>query len=106
MTLEIVGKSVAVDAWSLHGQGVGTIIAPDGIGPHGGNLYTISGGGISSFDVFVPIMDAPNPNYPAWGIAAVSFTNNPEPSSLVLAGLGVLGLAARLGWRRACRRIA
>jgi hypothetical protein len=41
---------------------------------------------------------------PAWGVAAISFDpppgQVPEPSSLVLAGLGALGLAARFGWRR------
>jgi hypothetical protein len=105
MTLEIVGRPVMVDAWSLHGQALGSV-GPDGIGPHGGNLYTLSGGGISSFDVFVPVMDPPDTNYPAWGIAAVSFANNPEPSSLVLAGLGALGLAARFGWRRSRSTIA
>jgi hypothetical protein len=104
MTLEIMGAPVSVDAWTSRGQALGSV-GPDRIGPHGGNLYTISGGGISSFDVFVPVMDPPDTNYPAWGLAAVSFSNNPEPSSLVLAGLGALGLAAQLAWRRTCRRI-
>jgi hypothetical protein len=101
MTLEIVGRSVVVDAWGLHGVAVGAV-GPNGIGPHGGSLYTLSGGNISAFDVFVPVMDPPDTNYPAWGIASVSFTNHPEPSSLVLAGLGALGLAARFGrrWNR------
>lgn len=77
-------------------------------------LWKFTGAGIWSFSISV----VPPPGFgePAlvtnspWGVAAVSFAEppgySPEPSSLVLAGLGVLGLAARLGWRRACRRIA
>jgi hypothetical protein len=74
--------------------------------PNGGKLYTFQpGSGITSFSVFAPVLDpqpgAPAPN-PAWGVAEVSFTlaHAPEPSSLLLAGLGVLGVAARFSWRR------
>ncbi len=74
--------------------------------PNGGRLYTFQPGpGITSFSVFAPVLDPwsgnPHPN-PAWGVAKVSFTltHAPEPSSLVLAGLGALGLAARFGRRR------
>lgn len=99
MTLEIVGASVGVDIWNSQWQGLGTVgPGPNGIGPHGGRLYTFSGRDISSFDVFVPIIDGLPPadiHYPAWGIAQVSFTTNPEPSALVLAALGALGLAGR-----------
>jgi PEP-CTERM motif-containing protein len=105
MTLEIMGAPVTVDAFNSRWQEFASV-GPDGIGPHGGHLYTLSGGGISSFSVFVPVRDPPDTNYPAWGVAAVSFSNNPEPASLVLAGLGLLGLAARFGWRRACGAIA
>jgi hypothetical protein len=45
---------------------------------------------------------------PAWGVAEVSFKldHAPEPSSLVLAGLGALGLSARFGWRRTRGKVA
>ena len=107
VTLEIVGASVAVEAANSRWQWWGSV-GPNGIGPHGGHLYTLSGGGISAFSVIVPVSDPPDINYPAWGVAAVSFTttNNPEPSSLILAGLGALGVAARFGWPRLRRRRA
>ncbi len=65
-------------------------------GPHGGQVWTFTGTGISA--VWVAASDTPG----TWGIAEISFTpaSAPEPSSLVLAGLGALGLATRLGWRR------
>lgn len=71
-------------------------------------IWKFTGAGIWSFSAAV----APPPGFakPAlainapWGVAAVSFTppagQTPEPSGLVLAGLGALGLAARFGWRR------
>lgn len=105
MTMEIVGAPVTLNAFSSHWQELGSV-GPDGIGPHGGSLYTFSGGNISGFSVSVPVEVPTDANYPKWGIAAVSFANNPEPSSLVLAGLGALGLAARFGWRRGRGAIA
>ncbi|SRR5579875_1295453 len=39
-------------------------------------------------------------------ISTPAIPQAPEPSSLVLAGLGALGLAARFGWRRTCRWVA
>ncbi|HEY7425626.1 MAG TPA: PEP-CTERM sorting domain-containing protein [Gemmataceae bacterium] len=78
--------------------------------PNGGRLYTFQPGpGITSFSVFAPVIDPPpgaaSPAMainPAWGVAEISFTlaHAPEPSSLVLAGLGAIGLAARFGRRR------
>jgi PEP-CTERM motif len=77
-------------------------------------LWKFTGPGIWSFSASV----APPPGFAEpllvtnapWGIAAVSFTppagQTPEPSSLVLAGLGALGLAARFGWRRSRGAIA
>jgi len=104
VTMEIIGRGVGVSFYNPSGGLLGTVTA-GGIGPHGGQLYTFTGSDIRSFDVFAPIIDpipnAPPPN-PAWGIAEISVgtLHAPEPSSLVLAGLGVLGLAARFGWRR------
>ncbi len=65
-------------------------------GPHGGQVWTFTGSGISAIGV------AASPTPGTWGVAEISFTpaSAPEPSSLVLAGLGALGLATRLGWRR------
>jgi hypothetical protein len=70
-------------------------------------LWTFTGAGIWSFSASV----VPPPGYAhglpinaPWGVAAVSFAppagDTPEPSTLVLAGLGALGLTARFGWRR------
>lgn len=103
VTLEIIGRGVGVSFYNPNGGLLGTATA-GGIGPHGGQLYTFTGNDIRSFDVFAPIIDpipnAPPPN-PAWGVAAISFStlHAPEPSSFVLAGLGVLGLAARFARR-------
>jgi MYXO-CTERM domain-containing protein len=78
--------------------------------PNGGILYTFPvGPGITSFSVFAPpVLDPPGVAHPAatvnptWGVAEVSVTldSAPEPSSLILAALGALGLATRGGWRR------
>lgn len=65
-------------------------------GPDGGHLWTVTGPGIYSVYVSSTANNSP------WGVSEVSFTpaTAPEPSSLVLAALGTLGLAARFGWRR------
>lgn len=77
--------------------------------PNGGTLYTFAAGpGITSFTVTAPVpVDPPMKINPQWGVAEVSIAlaHAPEPSSLVLAGLGALGLAARFGWRRNCGAI-
>ncbi|HEY7315264.1 MAG TPA: PEP-CTERM sorting domain-containing protein [Gemmataceae bacterium] len=104
LTLEILGRPVTVDLFNEQGQLMGTA-SLGGMGLHGGQLYTFTGSGISSFSVLAPAI-VPPPGAmainPAWGVAEVSFTpaHAPEPSSLILAGLGALGLAARFGWRR------
>ncbi|HTU18299.1 MAG TPA: PEP-CTERM sorting domain-containing protein [Gemmataceae bacterium] len=65
-------------------------------GADGGQLWTVTGTGIYSVYVSSTANNSP------WGVSEVSFTtaSAPEPSSLVLAGLGALGLATRFGWRR------
>jgi hypothetical protein len=108
VTLEILGRPVTVDLFNAQGQLMGAASLV-GMGLHGGQLYTFTGSGISSFSVFAPVIDPPpgaaSPNMainPAWGVAEASFTpaHAPEPSGLILAGLGALGVAARFGWRR------
>jgi hypothetical protein len=112
VTLEILGRGIGVSFFNSQGGLLGTAAA-GGTGLHGGRLYTFTSLGISSFTVFAPVMDPyagdPYPG-PAWGVASVSFTlpegESPEPSSLVLAGLGALVLAARCGRRRSRVEIA
>jgi hypothetical protein len=62
----------------------------------GAQIWTFTGPGISSFSA-----DQTTSSSQPWGVAEVSFTatSTPEPTSLFLAGLGVLGLAVRSGWR-------
>jgi hypothetical protein len=68
-------------------------------GPDGGQIWNVSGAGIYSIYVSSSGTDSP------WGVSEVSFkaASTPEPSTLVLAGLGALGLATRLRWRRSWR---
>jgi hypothetical protein len=111
-TLETIGGQPQLFVYGRNGQLLNLPpILQNRAGPHGGELWTFTGSGIASFSGFTSPIDSmgqgngplPNP----WGIAEVSFTpaSTPEPTSLFLAGLGALGLAARLGWRR-IRRVA
>lgn len=108
VTLDIIGRGVSVNFFNSHSGWLGSATV-EGTGPHGGQLYTFTGSEINSFTVSAPVLDptrnARQPN-PAWGVAEITFAplHAPEPSSLVLAGLGALALATRCGWRR--RRLA
>jgi MYXO-CTERM domain-containing protein len=92
--------------YGLNGQQLNiSPIVQQNSSPSGGQTWTFTGSGISSFSAFQNLpadgsKGAPTP----WGVASVSFTptsaSTPEPSSLALAGLGLLGLATRFGWRR------
>ena len=67
--------------------------------PFATQVWTYTGPGISSFSI------SPSSSQTgAWGVSGISFTpataTAPEPSSLLLAGLGALGMAGRFGWRR------
>jgi hypothetical protein len=69
-----------------------------------GNWITLSGPGISSFEVSADpgLLPAGIDNAPfVWGVAAVDFIAAPAPTSLTLAGFGLLGLAGWCGRRRA-----
>lgn len=71
----------------------------------GGQTWSFTSADITSFSAFQN-----NGNIPStpWGVASVSFTptaaSAPEPSTLALAGLGLLGLATRFSWRRRRQR--
>jgi hypothetical protein len=97
LTLKIVGAPVAVNWYNSHGQALGSVTHVGGPLFHGGDLYTWKGGGVSMFSVSVPAQTPTDNNYPAWGVAEVSFVTSPEPSSLVLAALGAAGAALRFG---------
>ena len=83
-------------------------------GSNGEQIWTFTGSGIYGFTAVEAVIDPLGPGKlavnPAWGVAAVSFTppagQTPEPSSVVLAGMGALGLAVRFGWRRSRGTIA
>lgn len=65
-----------------------------------GQTWTFTGADITSFSAFQNNNNTPST---PWGVASVSFTpataSAPEPSTLALAGIGLLGLATRFGWR-------
>jgi hypothetical protein len=108
LSVEIIGRpGLTMGVYGLNGQPLNLLpVLQSSPGPHGGLIWTYTGAGIASFSGFTAVMDPPGSGYPlpnaSWGIAEMSFTptSTPEPSSLVLAGLGALGLAARFGWRR------
>ncbi len=109
LTVETLGNpSLSMSVYGLNGQRL--TITPSIGSSAGVQEWTFTGPGISSFSVAADTPGFGHPataSNPAWGVAGVSFTpaSAPEPSSLVLAGLGALGIATRLGWRRS-RRIA
>lgn len=95
LTVDTIGLTGTPDLVvdSLYGRqlNIDPVVQP---GPDGSQMWTFNGSGIGSFGV------SPSPSQNgAWGVAAVSVTpaTAPEPSSLVLAGLGALGLVALLG---------
>lgn len=111
LSVEIIGNQQA--SVFVHYVNNSNVAIPASIGisslPNGGTLYTFPAGtGITSFSVTGIVPNAPGAVHsasvgdPSWGVAEVAFTlaHAPEPSSLFLAGWGVLGLAARFGWRR------
>ncbi|HEY7154127.1 MAG TPA: PEP-CTERM sorting domain-containing protein [Gemmataceae bacterium] len=118
LSVEIIGRQdVGILVHYVNNPGVAIpasiVVASE---QNGGRLYTFQPGpGITSFSIFAPVPHLPpgaaQPVMainPAWGMGEISFTltHAPEPSSLVLAGLGALGLAARFGWRRTQGKVA
>ncbi len=108
LSVKFLGNlSLSMSVYGLNGMALNINPAIRNI--MGGQIWTFTGTNISSFYA----TQVPPPGYgqpavwanPEWGVAEVSFTpaSTPEPSSLVLAGLGALGLATRLGWRRSRR---
>lgn len=111
LTVKTIGHPGYLSLHVCGRNGLPLDIAPvvqDVPGPSDEKIWRFIGSGIGSFSaslvpppgVAVPALEINAP----WGIAAVSFTppagQTPEPSSLLLAGLGALSLAARFGWRR------
>ncbi|MGH7174376.1 MAG: PEP-CTERM sorting domain-containing protein [Gemmataceae bacterium] len=86
---------------SVNGDGqLSSIVPTYNVGPGASvsEVWTFTGTDINGFSISPPSTGG------AWGVTGVAFTPTtataPEPSSLVLAGLGALGLAARWRWRR------
>lgn len=102
VTMDVIGITGTPDvvANSFYGYLPIVPVLQSTPGPDGGQLWTLTGPGIASFGI------GPSASQTgAWGVAGVFFTPSPapEPSSLVLACLGLpsLGLA---GWFRRPRR--
>jgi hypothetical protein len=101
LSVEVISLSSGTPGLGVNGLNGGALnnilpVLQNMPGPHGGQVWTFTGSGISAIQV------AASATPGTWGIAEISFTpaSAPEPSSLLLAGLGALGLATRLGWRR------
>lgn len=102
LTVKILGNSsVSVHVYGYGPNGHLLNITPSVGSIAGEQDWTFTGPGIGSF---YATQDATSSS--PWGMAAVSLTPAPtpeplpEPGSLVLAGLGALGLATRVVWRR------
>lgn len=107
LTVEVLGNpSAQVNAYSYGPNGRLLHITPVIESIAGGQDWTFTGPGIGSF--FVTQLTGSSQPY---GVAAVSLNPAPtpeplpEPSGLVLAGLGALGLATGAG-RRSFRKMA
>jgi hypothetical protein len=106
LTVKILGSSsVSVHVYGYGPNGHLLNITPSVGSIAGEQDWTFSGPGIGSF---YATQDATSSS--PWGVAAASLAPAPtpeplpEPGGLVLAGLGALGLASRLDWRRNWRR--
>ncbi len=104
LSVEILSNNpMSMSVYGFNGQRLN--ISPVIKSTAGVQDWTFTGPGISSFSAVVapPIGAHPEAiTNSAWGVAGVSLSpaSAPEPSTLVLAGLGALGLATRLNWRR------
>jgi hypothetical protein len=104
LSVEILGnRPISMSVYGLNGQRLN--ITPVIGSTAGVQDWKFTGAGISSFSVAADPSGVVHPataSNPAWGVAGTSFTpaSAPEPSSLFLAGLGALGIATRLRWRR------
>jgi hypothetical protein len=116
LIVETMGNTglLSLTALGLNGKPlkISPLVQPNS-GSIGETIWRFNGSGIYAFTaVLAPppvLVSSREPINPAWGIASVSFApagQTPEPSSLLLAGLGALGVAMRFGWRRTCGSIA
>jgi hypothetical protein len=117
VTVEVVrSRTFALDlsAYGADGSLLGSTLTPAGVGPHGGELLTVTAKGISFFEVTPLIVDPPGPVplsptlSTEWGVAGVRFTptdHGPEPGGLILAAAGAVGLAG-CAWRRRAKGAA
>jgi hypothetical protein len=80
--------SLLLQAYDINGVLLGSTLNDDGTGPNGRTLATLSLAGIHSFTVS---------GLDTWGMNQIevgTLTGVPEPSTVVLIGAGLLGLAA------------
>jgi hypothetical protein len=108
LSIEVINQNPAlwnilVFAFDTKGNLLGQLTDSHQTGSHGSDLLTIQAFGISSFFTHADPLNLSKIGNPDWGIAGLEFGTAPlaapEPSGVVLLGLGMLGLAVAAGGR-------
>jgi hypothetical protein len=105
--LGAMGVDGLLYAMTAEGGIIGTAMTGDTIGPNGGRMITLDMAGVALFAVWAVFeQSVPEGNRPFWGLASIDInpdpggvSETPEPTSLAIAGIGIISVAGA-AWRR------